>query len=427
MIKNSPARRLSDFRAGLKMDWLFGIKSTPQVQDYSGGGWVPSNVGAPTRVYDERLGAYVMKLDNVDAVSIIDSAFMRTPPFTICLLVKWLELPSVLGDWTDIVTKLSTGAHPLQYGITANNANDFISAQICKADGSMSEAISDFPLEKDKWYYIVFSVSDAYVGTLHIDGVEIADKATAGDMTGDPGNFRVGFPGYAGTQINHHIAALRLYDSILTEEQRARVFEVWRSFFGFYVDDKAPLTDSFSDDFSDPFLLDFWDNWGGSNVVVNAGLLEISSSLLAQYYGVRYDDPLDMRSSFVSVKIEDAGNQALATYECCLDAREDDNNFVFISISGGYISFAKMVGGVYTWLANAPTPYSASVHRFFRIREDSGTVYAEFSTDGKTWVVFWSGVVAIDFSSIEAVLRAGCFGVEATTTTAKFAFFNCLE
>lgn len=425
MLKKIGRQNVQDYRENLYLDWIFGDNASVAVSDESGAGIVPSNGGAPARVYDEALGAYVMVLDNADNVSVSDQAPLRTVPFTVLCLVKWNQLPSALGDWTDFVVKKCTGLAVMQWGLTANNATDQISAQIAKLDGSFSEAIAEEELEAGEWYFIAFTVTDAYIGTLYIDGVAEADQALAGEMIGDPDDFCVGDPGYAGTAIDNRMAALRFYSELLTSEQMEAVFETWRRRFGFQKKLRRALTDSFTDNFSDGILDDVkWDNFGGAQVLVVNGELQIETTLLAQHYGVRYPDPLDMRGSFVSVEIVDAGNQALANYECNLDARLDDNNFVFFSISSGNVSYASIVGGAYTWRTGMV--YDSAKHKFFRIREAGGTTYAEWSTDGKTWIVFFSHANYFEMKEIEAVLRAGCFGVEATTTIAKFDNFNLI-
>ena len=425
MLKKIGRQNVQDYRKNLYLDLLFGDRANGTVSDESETAMSFSNTGTPARVYDEALGAYVMELQGTDKVSCSDQAPLRTVPFTVLCLVKWNQLPSALGEWTDFIVKKCTGLAVMQWGLTANNATDQLSAQIAKIDGSFSEAIAEKSLVADEWYFVAFTVDDAYVGTLYIDGVAEADQAIAGEMIANPSDFCVGDPGYAGTGIDNRVCALRFYSELLTAEKMEAVFEVWRRRFGFQKKEKAPLTDSFSDRFSDGILDDVkWNNWGGAQVVVSGNRLEITTTLLAVYDGVRYPDPLNMEESFVSVELVDAGNQALATYECDLDARLDDSNFVYFSISGGNVSYASIVGGAYTWRAGMV--YDPAKHKFFRIRESGGNTYAEWSTDGKTWVTLFSHADYFAMDAIEAVLRAGCWGVEASTTTAVFDNFNLI-
>ncbi len=425
MLKKIGRQNVQDYRENLYLDLIFGDRANGTVSDESETGMSFSNTGTPARKYDESLGAYVMEFQGTDKISCSDQAPLRTVPFTVLCLVKWNQLPSGLGEWTDFIVKKCTGLAVMQWGLTANNATDKMSAQIALVDGSFSEAIAEKALVADEWYFVAFTVTDGYVGTLWIDGVAEADQAIAGEMIGNPGDFCVGDPGYAGTGIDNRVAALRFYSELLSAEQMEIVFEVWRRRFGFQKKIKPALTDSFTDKFSEGILDDVkWDNWGGSQVVVSGGRLEITTTLVAEYDGVRYPDPLNMEGSFVSVEIVDAGNQALANYECDLDARLDDNNFVYFSISGGNVLYASIIGGVYAWRAGMV--YDPLVHKFFRIREAGGTTYAEWSTDGKTWVVLFSHANYFEMKEIEAVLRAGTWLAELSTTTAIFDNFNTL-
>lgn len=74
----------------------------------------------------------------------------------------------------------------------------------------------------------------------------------------------------------------------------------------------------------------------------------------------------------------------------------------------------ESVGGTGT---STSIPYDPDNHRWFRIREASGTVYWEVSSDGASWYVLRSKAPGITITNLKVVLVAGFYGTEPSPGT----------
>lgn len=68
--------------------------------------------------------------------------------------------------------------------------------------------------------------------------------------------------------------------------------------------------------------------------------------------------------------------------------------------------------------------YDPDVHIWFRLREASGTIYWETSTDGTTWTTRRSKTTTLNLSAVTIAMAAGFWGSEAGTTYARIDDFN---
>jgi len=192
------------------------------------------------------------------------------------------------------------------------------------------------------------------------------------------------------------------------------------------VDLIATITDNFNDNVLD---IGKWSNWGGAQVAETSAQLQFTSTLASGYYGVDSNDAVitkvfDLRSSSVSVKVANAGNQSIPSFEFYfqLDQDADKNGFgegtntLWFRITGGTIQAFKTVAGSATGLNSAT--YNSTTHKYLRIREASGTTYWEYSSNGVSWSTLDSQSNPITPDRMVLKLFIGTWQVEGSTTVA---------
>ena len=127
----------------------------------------------------------------------------------------------------------------------------------------------------------------------------------------------------------------------------------------------------------------------------------------------------DLTNSAVYVQLVDEGDQGIGSLEIFIvEVHSDSNNRLFWYLSGGFWGCYKTVAGVQTGLAfDARDP---DIHKWFRIRETSGTTYWETSADAVSWTVQYSESTPITVTAVYAELRAGEYagGAGDATTVA---------
>jgi hypothetical protein len=129
----------------------------------------------------------------------------------------------------------------------------------------------------------------------------------------------------------------------------------------------------------------------------------------------------DLRGDSVSVEITRMVNTASNAY-VFFGAWHDDNNSVALAQHSGSLRFTKEVEGVKVDLGT--TPYDPAAHRFWRIREDSGTLHWETSADGMDWTTQASSSALFDLSSVQIWLTAEVDPGEADLGEAHFDNLN---
>lgn len=191
-----------------------------------------------------------------------------------------------------------------------------------------------------------------------------------------------------------------------------------------------PLAESLRDPLDDNSLGAQWSNWGGGQVSETGGYLQMTSTLGAAYYGIDSAGGAiyDLTGSYAGCGVADAGNMSgtIASWEVYpINALIDGSNQLFWLIIPGSpatVKAYKKVGGTSTPIFS--DTYSASTHRFFRIRERAGTTYWEYSADGRAYITAVSQPNPIAVTALVLDVLVGTWAAEASTTTAKFFNFN---
>lgn len=173
------------------------------------------------------------------------------------------------------------------------------------------------------------------------------------------------------------------------------------------------LTDNFDDNSIDAAK---WNNTGGGQIVEVNQELELSSLTTTQDIRITSQNTYDLTGSGATVKIVDAGNQSLASWKFYFII-SDGSVFLYFTIQQGYIGDT---------LSNF-SAYTADTYRYLKIRESSGTLYWDYSSDGKTWSNFSSYSPSSDVNlAVTQVYFQITNTAEASTTTAKIDDFNIL-
>lgn len=79
---------------------------------------------------------------------------------------------------------------------------------------------------------------------------------------------------------------------------------------------------------------------------------------------------------------------------------------------------AKYAAGAGDQVLRQDTAWNATTHKFLRIREDSGTVYYDYSSDGSSWNNYTSvavSTVGININDVKLVIFAGAFGADQSS------------
>lgn len=173
------------------------------------------------------------------------------------------------------------------------------------------------------------------------------------------------------------------------------------------------FTDMFESNIDDGL----WNVWGGDQVYTWNSLLRLDTTTSVAYYGLASYRFWDMTDHSVTVDVNSIGDMGLTSYECypvILDI--DSNNQVYFIVFNGYIRAVKVVAGSPTTVGS-DVPYSAANHRYFRIREEGGVLYYEYSADNDVYILHGSTSTPFNFTSIEYQAQVGTWDTEASTTS----------
>lgn len=181
------------------------------------------------------------------------------------------------------------------------------------------------------------------------------------------------------------------------------------------------------DDFSTTIAVS--GKWYTSNAltgVVSGGVMRIRPT--AAYDTVIATATYNLTDSHLGFKLTQNCALGAGTNGITLFASVDSNNSIQLAIDGGRtlangatVYLRERVGGVDS---DTTFTYDPAVHVWFRIREASGTVYWETSTDGTTWTAQRSKTTTLTLTSVEVSFMGGYWGAEAGTTYASIDDFN---
>ncbi len=161
-----------------------------------------------------------------------------------------------------------------------------------------------------------------------------------------------------------------------------------------------------------------WDWYGSAAVSSGQLVLPANNAYSSTVLSTDHYDLTDSQLVIEMVSIPNVGN---GSTECSVDLTDGSNNALHTIYAGGNLLFRETVAGVNNGTA---VTYSATAHRWLRIREAGGTVYWETSPNGVTWTVQRSKTVGIDVTALYASLNSGYWGTEPSPGSAIFDNVN---
>ncbi len=193
------------------------------------------------------------------------------------------------------------------------------------------------------------------------------------------------------------------------------------------------LIETLNDDFSLSNAIDTskWSifNGAGTNVFNIDNQLKMFTAVSAagSYYGITSLTTYDLTGSYFQGRLVNSGDTSIASYQTDFLIQLDSNNRAYWSRTGTTLACWKAIGGVYTQQGSSLT-YDAAVHKYVRIRESSGTVYWDYSTDGSLWTNQTSIAVASLWAvtSISGQVEVGTNSSEASFTFAIWDEINII-
>lgn len=169
-----------------------------------------------------------------------------------------------------------------------------------------------------------------------------------------------------------------------------------------------------------------WVNWGGSPCEVQDQQLKISSTLTASFYGIESVDSYIVTGSYVTTRLVNIGSRLITSWEVypLYIAQQDanDNQLFWWIDSNNTMRCYKKIGGINTIIASSS--YNAEIHRYFKIIENSGSVFFQYSTNGVSWITLVSIPTPFDLDNCMVGQFAGTWQDEPLTTFALFDDFN---
>jgi hypothetical protein len=166
--------------------------------------------------------------------------------------------------------------------------------------------------------------------------------------------------------------------------------------------------------------------WGtNGNVSETNGQLKLTTTLSSSYNYIYSVDTYDLEDSWVSVQLVDVGNRDLNYLEAYLiQLQYDSNNNLTFWVDGNTLTASKLDSSSYTEVET--DVYNSSTHKYFKIREDSGTVYFDYSSDGMVWNNFASTTVSFDLTTVRFYSTAGTSDTETEIAIIKIDNVNAI-
>ena len=130
----------------------------------------------------------------------------------------------------------------------------------------------------------------------------------------------------------------------------------------------------------------------------------------------------DFTGKGVHAQLVTTPNAAVASAECWFTLSITNDNKIEFQVVGGTLYAKKTVGGSPTEITS--TAYNSSVHKWLRMREDSGTTYWDYSTSGSSWSNLTSQANPITMTSLGFEVGAGLEESHASPGVAEWDNVN---
>jgi hypothetical protein len=191
----------------------------------------------------------------------------------------------------------------------------------------------------------------------------------------------------------------------------------------------SPRIETINDDFNDNSMdTTLWTTINGSGTVSEtSGRLSIapaSSFVGLDYQGYSSIRQYNLTGSQITIQLIQ-GMGTNAGDEQMFGAIMDDNNGIYWMITDSRYTYRHQIAGtnvdVHTTSRNDPA------NAFWRIREKSGIIYWDVSSDAVTWSNVRTSLVQFDITSLTVIIKAGTWQSVAIPGTAIFDNFNTIN
>lgn len=187
------------------------------------------------------------------------------------------------------------------------------------------------------------------------------------------------------------------------------------------------LTDNFNDNSVDSGKWTQTVN-GGAALTETNNQLETdlpSSADSGDYAELGSLDEYNLEDSYMHIMTVETPNPATAA-NAYMFAYQDTDNWVRFVLEAGTLYFQRRDGASQATVDTVT--FNATTHKWWRIREASGTIYFETSPDNDTWTQRASYAYStIDFTSVRALIGSNCYQSETNPGSFIFDNFNTDE
>lgn len=160
-------------------------------------------------------------------------------------------------------------------------------------------------------------------------------------------------------------------------------------------------------------------SWTGGGFTVS------QAPAYTSYGGMQTIATYDLTGAAAWVSMGSVGDQSIVSLETIplnlIDGATGTNK-LFFYINQNNLTAYKVISGTQTVVKTSP--YLSGIHKWFRIRELSGTTYFETSADGESWTLFVSLANPITVTGLYIAPSLGTFSSEAKGTSAHWNSFN---
>lgn len=168
--------------------------------------------------------------------------------------------------------------------------------------------------------------------------------------------------------------------------------------------------------------------WGGNFGTLSwtgGGFTITNPASYTGYGGQSSVSSYDLTGASVFVNIANVGSQSLVSCESVpLEVNFSASaNRLFFYVNGGNISCYKTVASTQTQVGTS-VAYSATTHKWLRIRESGGTVFFDRSADGITWTNMTSLANPFAVTALFVDTSLGTYNAEASSTTMKITSYS---